>query len=611
MRLLPRNEAVLKARFPEVLRRINEAGVGNSDCEIEGTGNGQYLAFGMGDRTIYPYGRRDARDLAKRWTTQVEYKENTFYAVSGFGLGTHLEALLEKAGEGNFLFVGERNPRDLGAVLSKVDCFRLLNDERLILGTGEIDEKYFEPLREVQFSDFRDIGPLIFSPLFSLNEKYYEKFFAEFARNFEIWRRLYQSNIRDSSLWQEATLDNLPLLLASPDIGVTRNFFQELPVVLVGAGPSLDEAIEFLRSVQKRAIVICVNSSYRKLINNGIVPHMTLAADPREDTAKGYEGLPVEGVALACPYFVCPQVVNKFAGNAFTWTGNNSLARIVRQRLGQGEGTTILEQGTVSACVVDLARLWGCRKICLVGQDMALSQGGQTHTLDSFYADEGRVFSEPSSCRILPGNTLEHVPVDEPLFVYLKTFCQIVKNYPDITFINTARLGARIAGVPYLKYGEAASWLGYENSEGVRKKLSSMLSQSYQTMAVGRQLRKALNPTLRFARQLFNQSLEAALHLELLPPELEGDAGKGHEALLKGERQATQINELLDRHPNDYQVLFDGRTKTELFRCRENSKALVASSEHWKNVLKNREYYWALVEGAHFLVRRIERVMAA
>ena len=44
----------------------------------------------------------------------------TVYAVSGFGSGTHVESLLERAGSGNFVFVGEEDPRTLGEVfLSK------------------------------------------------------------------------------------------------------------------------------------------------------------------------------------------------------------------------------------------------------------------------------------------------------------------------------------------------------------------------------------------------------------------------------------------------------------------------------------------------------------
>ena len=85
------------------------------------------------------------------------------------------------------------------------------------------------------------------------------------------------------------------------DIGEFTDQFRDIPFILVGAGPSLDESIEFLREMQDHAIIVASNSPYRKLINSGIKPHLVVTADPMSPTLAAFR-MSSRGVPLACPY---------------------------------------------------------------------------------------------------------------------------------------------------------------------------------------------------------------------------------------------------------------------------------------------------------------------
>ena len=197
--------------------------------------------------------------------------------------------------------------------------------------------------------------------------------------------------------------------------------FKDIPFILVGAGPSLDESIDFLKQVQDKAIIITSNSPYRKLINNGIRPHMVVTADPLSPTLAGFENISLEGVPLACPFSAYPEIVKRFSGRIMTWCTFNPIVDILKDRTGRKPGTNILEKGTVSACVLDISRLLGSRKVLLVGQDMAIRDDGRYYSDDTSYSDSGAHYASTEKGHRLPGNTQEKVIVEGRLFVYLKT----------------------------------------------------------------------------------------------------------------------------------------------------------------------------------------------
>ncbi|MFP6899815.1 MAG: 6-hydroxymethylpterin diphosphokinase MptE-like protein, partial [Opitutales bacterium] len=393
---------------------------------LEDTENGPELWVRRAGNEFLFYGKGDPRQISKRWLELISIDAHSLYAVTGFGLGVHLSEFLQQATRQTMLFVAEKEPALLREVFSRVDFSDLLADERLFLATGEPDDIYFKDLQHAAVQGVKDIDRLVFSPAYSTDEPYYDRMRNELIRQYLVLKPLVDVNLRTATNLQENTFRNLPLLRDAPDIGQLAGAFSDLPMILVGAGPSLDESIEFLSRARSKSIIACSNSSYRKLVNNGVKPHLTVSADPLSPTLQGYLNTSLDGVWLAAPFSAYPPVIERFAGRVLTWTTNNPIVDIIRRRGSRQPGTPILEQGTVSACILDIARVFGCPKILLVGQDMALKSDGQYYTNDSVYADQGLHYNEIMRAQNLPGNTLETVPVESRLFVYLRTFEQFV-----------------------------------------------------------------------------------------------------------------------------------------------------------------------------------------
>ena len=298
---------IIEERFPALLERVKAVSVAKKANP----------AKGLRSRS------QDWDGLIARWVEGLDLESNAAIALSGFGDGSHVEALMKALPSETCVFCVEEKVEDLVAAGANERVCRLLEDRRLFIGCGELDQECFESLSRFPLLEVRSASPVIFAPIFNSSPRYYSRYFTEFARAFDYWRKLFGTNVTASGKWQSNTLKNLPILAGAPDIAVLKGAFEGRTMILISAGPSLDESLEFVRENEDRCVIVAVNSSYRALRNAGIVPHFVLAADPYEYTAKGFDGVSCDGTILLCPYIVYSDVVRRFLGRIATWSGSN------------------------------------------------------------------------------------------------------------------------------------------------------------------------------------------------------------------------------------------------------------------------------------------------
>jgi hypothetical protein len=191
--------------------------------------------------------------------------------------------------------------------------------------------------------------------------------------------------------------------------------------------------------------------------------------------------------------------------------------------------------------------------------------------------------------------------------VYLKTFEQLVAKRPAIAFLNTAMYGARIEGVPYADFAEAKRWLGEGSSENISSLIRQSWDRSVRSSLSREGIRAVLEPTVVYARKILREALQLAAQIEALPERYSGENFRNAsevKAVLGG---VEKLERNLKSQPHEYRVLEAGRTRIELFRCGEFEVPPEAEAKHWQQVLKAREFTWAIAEGAWFLDRCMGR----
>ena len=588
---LTANLQVISKRFPEVLEELKTQVFSqpSTDAVIG------YLAK--------IYGEHPREALLQRWSAIVPTQPFQVIVTTGFGDGSHLLQLLEKLPDTSRLCVIEADVAMLLGLLDQRDCSDLLNDPRFILITPFCYREIITRLN-LELIGIESARSFIYTPIFELHAGLYKNLIDTVMRQLTIrWNQL-KTDITNADVIFQNSLANLAEHHMGADIGSLHGVFQGKPLVLVGAGPSLDESFEFLKAAQGKAVIAVVNSAYRAVMRQGILPDITVAVDPFEGTYRGYEGADTSHPLLVCAYQVFPEVTRHFKGRVFPLSSFNYLMTLLRKLLNLAPEDNIIGDGTVSTTVVNLAAYMGCSDIYLVGQDMAVSATGQIHTKDSFYTDRNENAIDTSSCEWLPGNHGELVPVEAKLHAYLKIFENQVSHYTHIRFHNLARYGSRIHGAPYLDPAEAEQQMHLLDQFPFHETLIQKAEAARLPDPVFEAARYFFGKYHSFLEELTPAMMEFAVATELAIAAENNTVD--NPVLLEKQSRVLQI---IESNPLFTTILNEGRTKQEY-------RDFITQNERWKLISDPHAtpeelmpQVWAMIEGATFQMQQIQNTL--
>ena len=178
-------------------------------------------------------------------------------------------------------------------------------------------------------------------------------------------------------LWAHNGLRNLPHIGQHPMVTDIGDQLKDVPLIIVGAGPSLEKNIDQLRAAQGKTIILAVNRTLRSLQNAGVCPDFVINLEPR-DVACQFEGIDLQNITgLVLSVTSHPTLFHLDVPNLLTFAGNLE----AEQWLFDAEDNVveIASRGTVSCSAMSLALQWKCNPIILVGQDLSFPGGAYYH----------------------------------------------------------------------------------------------------------------------------------------------------------------------------------------------------------------------------------------
>lgn len=194
---------------------------------------------------------------------------------------------------------------------------------------------------------------------------------GEARANFEA-RRLFAPR------YLTQTLQNLPIIAREGDAASLDNCFRNVPAVIVGAGPSLDENISEIKRWRDRCLLIAADTALPPLTRIGLNPDLVVAVDPSEWNARHLVSRrALNDTWLVAEGSVHPSVFPRFAGRTFTFevSGHEPWPWFGAHGLKRGR---LLAWGSVVTSAFDLAVRMGCNPIVFSGLDLAFT-GGRTY----------------------------------------------------------------------------------------------------------------------------------------------------------------------------------------------------------------------------------------
>ncbi len=372
----------------------------------------------------------------------------------GFGLGYHLNAILDKIGPDGYLLVIELNPDILNAALKLRDQTKIFADPRFRLIYGNNEAEVSQKISHAMECMTGDHQILFHAPSF----KCIPAGFPSLTNALEILllERRFPAIFGDLEKANYAF--NREIVTDAPGINILKNSGKGRPGILVSAGPSLDLILPHLHRLQKEFLIACVDTAFPILRQNNIQPDYVFSLDPQIDSAAHFVDYPAGKTRLIFMPGSNHNVLKNFSGERYVVYKEDPSNEPAMKEKGLTRAG-----GSVACLGLDMLIHFGCDPIFLTGQDCAFSgnryyssqsqfnnqlQNRITRTtpLEKLHQEKSRE-KKQLAVKCTQGNFLL---TDQVMYSYLRTLEYIIQANPDTRVFNLYSHGAEIETAPVL-----------------------------------------------------------------------------------------------------------------------------------------------------------------
>ena len=379
----------------------------------------------------------------------------------GLGVGYQLEKLLDEHTVEK-LFICEPNPDFFYASLFAIDwqvIFETVekSETRIYLNIGDDGTNLFRDL----LSQFYAIGPYI------LNSTYFYQSYHNASLNSAISQLREQLQVVISmgeyfdhayygiAHTKEGMRRKIPLLVANPANKLNYDD-KEVPIFIVGNGPSLDSSIEAIKEWQGQAIVVSCGTTLQALHRHGITPDFHAEIEQNRST---YDWAVLIGdldylknITLISCNGIHPDTCDLYKDVLIAFKEGESSTVSALNVLDRANFTTLLNSfPTVSNFAIDLFSTIGFTNVYLIGVDLGFVDVKHHHSKSSgYYQDDGKetydYTDSANTSLIVPGNFRPKVNTKHEFKVSRQVIEQVTSTKPKGQEFYNCSDGAKIKG---------------------------------------------------------------------------------------------------------------------------------------------------------------------
>jgi hypothetical protein len=402
----------------------------------------------------------------------------------GLGVGYQLEHLMSKH-KVEKLFICEPNRDFFYASLFAIDWVSVLKtiDEqegRLYINIGDDGTNLFRDL----LNQFYSIGPYILSQTY-FYQSYYN---AALSHSISQLREQLQIVISMGEYFdharygithtKEAFMREYPHMVK--DAAKKLSFDEkEVPIFLVGNGPSLDQSIAYIKQWQDKAIIVSCGTALQVLYKNGITPDFHAEIEQNRATfdwaTRIGDLVYLKGITLISCNGIHPDTCDLYKDVLIAFKEGESSTVSTLNVLGQDAYETLkFAFPTVSNFALNFYIKLGFKQLYLIGIDLGFADNTKHHSTQSgYYSNNGKPlydYSEKNNTSlVIPGNFRKTVFTKQE-FKIAKIIMEQSLSANSVDCYNTSD-GAKIIGSLALHLEDIFLSVANEQKQGCLQKI--------------------------------------------------------------------------------------------------------------------------------------------
>lgn len=356
-----------------------------SDVEVFELDDGHLiLGFTREEHTWYLNSKLDPEGVASIYADRYEIQPFYRYLFFGISDGLVFRQFMDRCDTSNVIIICEPDKYIMAEAMKYYDFTDIFEDERVWPCISEMWEDMYNVIYgTVDYSHMKLIEFCILPGYDVLYPKECEKFMDEVIdrmRNEMVYKN---TCVGFNRMIPKHILFNMRNMIKQRNFAQIRQRLDEIgiediPAIVISAGPSLDKNIKEVKKAQGKAFLIVVDAALRTVIREGIQPDMVCTIDP-EAPDRFFESVGENEFLWACGHWTNPSVLKQYGNKVFYY---NSVVpwwdEIIREEISY-EYPKIESGGCVSADAFQLARYLGFKTIIFIGQDLAFTDS-KAHT---------------------------------------------------------------------------------------------------------------------------------------------------------------------------------------------------------------------------------------
>ena len=447
MTIYEQNLEVLEEERPNLYEALQDNKEEESPLQVlvgDALNGEKFLAVLNGEEIIPLSSTYHPAHEAERFITQFKKNwEETNLLLFGFGQVDIVRSIMSEECPIDKCIVYEPSIAIFQKILEEYDIRDLINNHKLMILVEGFNEELLEEIlyEEINFRNWRFHHFLSLSKYKNLFKDSFKNVSKIYERTIDQHRAEMHTLVALAQVGMRNEIKAFKWMMNSTTLDSFQGIFpEEIPYIVVAAGPSLEKNVDVLKQAKGKAIIVCVDTALNFLIERGIIPDMACTVDAIKGTHHFLKPEVKEIPMLLSTDSSSPalEAIGDVKPIYFSTTSDFS------KRLFQDKGRVVGYfdgGGSVATACFQIGVDLGFKNIILVGQDLAFTD-------KKGHAGKGDLNARDLRYKVhlVDGYNGDKIMTRDDFKSYIDWYNLMIPALEDQTVINATEGGAKLNG---------------------------------------------------------------------------------------------------------------------------------------------------------------------